>query len=1164
VSFDKISSLIHTGYLANPQHKDHSVLNITIRANVFFLVVIALLFFTDNSNFVNAKESDSGARGQTISWDSLPYVPEDVLVQFKVDEPLSTIQTTIASLGGAETDQIKQISLRKIRVPRGQEQEIVKDLLRLPNIESAELNYIISGHSRPLNPNDPYYAESQWNMTRILANYAWGITTGTESIRVAVIDSGIDLSHPDLGANIVSGYNVIDPTLSPNDDHGHGTHVAGLIAAIGNNNLGIAGSAWNVKLVPVKALDSTNRGTLFNLAKAIVWAADSNGGNAKILNNSWGSIYSSFGLIDAVRYAQDQGALLVASAGNCADPNSFLLNGCTVVNQPSYPAALDGVMAVAATGYDGTYDVHPKYSNYGSYISVSAPGGIGALTYHNSQDWILSTFARDVSCPLFKCPSSGYAYDVGTSMAAPHVSGLAALIWTINSNLSAQNVRSIIEQNSDDQVGNPNHDTLGWDEYYGWGRINFYSAVNAVPLVPPSLITPFDNSLVSLRPTLDWSDTQTADKYIVHLSRFSDFSIIEAINVIPESTFTPGNNLAINQRYYWRVYAGREYKTSESSQVWSFVTHDSLIPTSPANPIPADNLTLERTSNTILSWTTNATMCSIHIQGGSININPSNNCASLLLGNQRGGSYSWQVTASNVVGTTQGPIWHFNIKPYEPTNLSSSAASATQIRLNWTLSSDEPSDVDGYEVLYSNGTVIANVPKGTSSYAVDGLTCSQQYSFAVKAVRQSVSSNPSNTATATTYACSGSSPSAPSNLQSISVTQSAVTLIWQDNANNEDGFKIERSPDGNNGWAQIITVSANAQTFTDSGLSSGTTYYYRVRAYNAGGDSTYTNVVNATTSGPTPNLATLNGHITLQGRPAAPNNRWVIPLTLKFNGTQHYTFTTTTDTYGNFTVAGLEPGSYEVWIKGEHTLQNKSVITLVGGDNPRVDLGLLREGDANNDNVVSAQDFDVLKSSFNRCQSNSGYDVRADFNNDACVTLLDFSLLSTNYDQTGVAPFLNWNTSLPGNGPRLFATPSVFSVESGQTFIVTVRVETGSSRINAAQALLKFDPTLIEVRSVNLSSALPITLKNAFDNQAGVVKFGVGTFDLAPSGTISLAQIEFQARTGKTGTTSLAFTTGAPWASDLTFGGASVLGQVDESTILVGLGHRLYLPIIQR
>jgi hypothetical protein len=381
-------------------------------------------------------------------------------------------------------------------------------------------------------------------------------------------------------------------------------------------------------------------------------------------------------------------------------------------------------------------------------------------------------------------------------------------------------------------------------------------------------------------------------------------------------------------------------------------------------------------------------------------------------------------------------------------------------------------------------------------------------------------------------------------------------------SNNEDGFKIERSPDGASGWTQIDTVGANVMTYVNTGLACGT-YYYRVRAYNAAGDSGYSNVVNAMTR----DCATLAGNVTLQGRPAAPSPRWVTSLTVKLtapgSGALRYTFSPTTDSSGYFTLTGIEPGTYDVWVKSSHTLQNKASLTLTTGNNSLA-LGTLREGDANDDNVISVLDFSVLASTFNRCQGSTGYDSRADFNQDGCATLLDFSRLAANYDQIGASQAQASITALSGKGPQLSIAPSTLTVVPGQVFSVTIQVQAGAQQVGGAQAQLTFDPALLRVRAITLGASLPITLKSTFDNQAGTVKVAAGTLAEAPSGTFALAQIEFEALAAQSGTVRLKFETGRPQASDLAFGGASVLGSTSDGEIIVGQGWRVYLPLIRR
>ncbi len=255
-------------------------------------------------------------------------------------------------------------------------------------------------------------------------------------------------------------------------------------------------------------------------------------------------------------------------------------------------------------------------------------------------------------------------------------------------------------------------------------------------------------------------------------------------------------------------------------------------PTAPANPKPADGTTLDRSSDTWLYWSSNGTSCSIHVWGGSIDLDPSGNCSSLELGQQRGGAYSWQVTASNRYGSTTGPVWHFNIQPQAPTNLTASAASSSQINLAWTLSTDEPANIDKYKI-YINGNFIANLPSGTVSTTVSGLTCNTSYSFSIRSVRQTVQSVDSNTASATTAPCTPGDFGKISPINAAPAEPTDVTLSWGESAN-ADSYQYCLDTSGDNtcdgSWTSTTSTSS-----TLNGLTPGTTYYWQVQAVNSSG-----------------------------------------------------------------------------------------------------------------------------------------------------------------------------------------------------------------------------------------------------------------------------------------------------------------------------------------
>jgi len=290
-------------------------------------------------------------------------------------------------------------------------------------------------------PNDPGWPK-QWGPQKIEADWAWNTTVGDRSVLVAVVDTGIDYNHPDLARNYVPlGYDWVNNDPDPMDDNGHGTHCAGVIAAVVNNSIGISGLA-QVRVLAEKGLDESGVGTSSNLANAIIHAVDQ---RADIISCSWGSDAKSTLLHEAVQYAYDHGVLVIAAAGNDANDTE------------NYPAAYDEVVAVTATDQN---DDPASFTSFGNWVEVAAPGVN-----------IYSTFLDD-----------SYAYMSGTSMSAPHVSGVAALIWSRFPNMTRDQVRAQLRATAED-LGTP-----GFDDYYGYGRIDARNAVEQAPAMHDALI----------------------------------------------------------------------------------------------------------------------------------------------------------------------------------------------------------------------------------------------------------------------------------------------------------------------------------------------------------------------------------------------------------------------------------------------------------------------------------------------------------------------------------------------------------------------------------------------------------------------------------------------------------------------------------------------------
>jgi type VII secretion-associated serine protease mycosin len=292
---------------------------------------------------------------------------------------------------------------------------------------------------RVLGATDPMRS-AQWALDKVSFEAAWGTTNG-HGVTVAVVDTGVREDHEDLGATVLPGIDYVHSGGNGWDDgNGHGTHVAGIIAAMASNGRGIAGGAPGVKILPVRVLDENGSGFSSNVAAGIIWATDH---GARVINLSLGGTTPSDGTRAAIQYANSKGAIVLAAAGNGAQSG----------NQPLYPGAFPETVAVAAV--DQNLNRAP-FSNYGSYVDIAAPGVSIRSTFNQSR--------------------TSYADMSGTSMATPYASAAAALVVAANPKLTANGVRNALQHTAID-LGAP-----GADVSYGSGLINPKAAVlSALP-----------------------------------------------------------------------------------------------------------------------------------------------------------------------------------------------------------------------------------------------------------------------------------------------------------------------------------------------------------------------------------------------------------------------------------------------------------------------------------------------------------------------------------------------------------------------------------------------------------------------------------------------------------------------------------------------------------
>jgi thermitase len=381
------------------------------------------------------------------------YVADELVVGLEPNAP-SALASEVMRWVSHSREPVSPLGASVLRLDRAMDAESIRDLLlTLPGVRYVERNYLVFAC------NDPMLSQ-QWGLTRIQAAQAWGIAAPQRTVYLAIIDTGVDANHPDLSQRVrrysngtVYGYNTQLNNANTNDFHGHGTHCAGIAAAHTGNGVGIAGVASTapVQVMPVKVLNDQGFGTMSDVARGIIWAADN---GAHVLSLSLGGNAGTQQLADAVNYAWNRGCMVVAAAGN---------NGS---NAPFYPAYYENALAVAASDPN---DRLTDFSQYGAWVDIAAPGSN-----------ILSTV-----------PGNRYEAWSGTSMACPHVAGAAALIWSCAPSLTNQQLRLALENNAD-----PVQPYWFGGIGEGKGRLNLYRALQAAlqmentPTVSQLTLTP--------------------------------------------------------------------------------------------------------------------------------------------------------------------------------------------------------------------------------------------------------------------------------------------------------------------------------------------------------------------------------------------------------------------------------------------------------------------------------------------------------------------------------------------------------------------------------------------------------------------------------------------------------------------------------------------------
>ena len=477
------------------------------------------------------------------------YKPGRVLVRFKQQVGRHLIATTLDNINAVQTGTVYGSDVIILKVVEGEEQKIIANLSEHPDVLYAEPDFRYAITSVP---DDPFYG-AQWAHTKLHSNQAWDITTGGTSIKIAIIDTGIDATHPDLTSKLLPGQSFLkgQQDSNPVDLHGHGTHIAGIAAAATDNTAGVAGMSWGARIIPVRVLDNEGEGWTTDIAAGINWARNQ---GADIINLSLGGEAESMTMRTAVQDAYNAGVLVVASMGN------------DYLSTPYYPAAYDNVLAVTATTMDNDWAF---YANYGTHTDIAAPGGY-MTTVHDSNG-ILSTMP---TYPVFLTTVEHYStyYDTmfGTSQATPFISGLAALIWSADASLSADAVSNVITSTAVD-LGE-----AGWDQYFGYGLADAKAALDSInQLESAPFLYAIDNADQDGNYLVQWTAVDRATSYRLEMSSDTGFGMPTLVYVGAGTENYV--NAQLTGRWYYRVMASNVSGNSP----WSQIVDTGVLPDQP-------------------------------------------------------------------------------------------------------------------------------------------------------------------------------------------------------------------------------------------------------------------------------------------------------------------------------------------------------------------------------------------------------------------------------------------------------------------------------------------------------------------------------------------------------------------------------------------------------
>ena len=365
-----------------------------------------------------------------VSSISSSAIPGQLLIRYRAGVQADAADRVEKAHGAAKKAEIAALHVRVLRVANGLEDKIVRELAADPSVEFAERDFAVAA---TMTPND-YWWPNEWSPVRTRTNLAWDLTQGSASVVIASLDTGVDLTQPDLQGKLIGGYNALNGSSDATDDNGHGTWAAGVAGAATNNSIGVASYCWRCSLMPVKVLAADGTGTMSNVAAGITWATDH---GARVISMSLSGSVGTSTVQSAVQYAHSHGAVLVAAAGNSGSSTQ------------AYPAAYPEVLGVAGTDpSDALY----SWSNYGSWVKLAAPG-----------------------CSYTTGRAGWYGSFCGTSAATPVVAGIAGLALSYASTATNTTVEAALEASAV-KIGAP----------VAYGRVDAYATLLALGASAPT------------------------------------------------------------------------------------------------------------------------------------------------------------------------------------------------------------------------------------------------------------------------------------------------------------------------------------------------------------------------------------------------------------------------------------------------------------------------------------------------------------------------------------------------------------------------------------------------------------------------------------------------------------------------------------------------------